>query len=127
MWKRAIGLGGDGHIKRKLSQVAHHFKQRQHERIEKVVPAMMTVGHHTVAATTKDLSVAGMFLFTDVLFQPGADLDIVLMLPKELALPQSSMVCCHGRIVRVETGRFQHGIAAQIERITKLPLAETTS
>ncbi len=98
-------------------------QQRRHNRIPKAIPAMITVGQHTVAATTKDVSIGGMFLFTDVLLRQGADLDIVLMLPKEVGLPESRMVCCHGRIVRVEISRGQHGLAAQIESIANLPLA----
>lgn len=97
--------------------------RRQHDRIQKAIPAMITVGRHTVAATTKDLSLGGMFFFTDVLLLQGTELEIVLMLPKQVGLPESRMVCCHGRIVRVEISHGQPGVAAQIEGIANLPLA----
>jgi hypothetical protein len=93
----------------KLRKMDHRpNKRRRHERVPKTIPAMITVGHHTVAATTKDLSVGGMFLFADVLLRQGADLDIVLMLPKE-----------------VETSHGQCGVAAQIEQIAHLRWRES--
>ncbi|MGI9103850.1 MAG: PilZ domain-containing protein [Terriglobales bacterium] len=95
--------------------------QRRHERISHTVPATVKVGEHTLAGTTKDISVGGLFLFTDVPFRAGSDIEVVLMLPKELGLEKSQMVCCHGRIVRVETSAGQCGIAAEIERIANMP------
>ena len=95
--------------------------RRRHERIKVTVPATVSVEGHTLAATTKDISVGGLFLFTDVPFQAGKDIEIVLMLPKELGLPASAMVCCHGKVVRVEMSGGRCGIAATIERIADLP------
>jgi hypothetical protein len=43
------------------------------------------------------------------------------MLPRELGLEFSQMVCCHGKIVRVEEHDGQYGIAAQIEKIEGMP------
>lgn len=98
-------------------------KRRRHDRFQKAIPAMITVGRHTLAATTKNLSAGGIFLFTDVLVPQGSDVEIVLMWPKEVGLHESGIVCCHGRIVRVETSHGQCGVAAQIERIANLAVA----
>ena len=90
--------------------------RRRHQRIKLTVPATVKVGTHTVAASTKDISVGGMFVFTDTPFREGSDIEIVLMLPKELGFPASDMVCCHGKIVRSEVSPGLYGIAASIEQ-----------
>lgn len=96
-------------------------RRRHHDRIHVAVPATVTAQGHTLAASTRDISVGGLFLFTDVPFQAGADIEIVLMLPRELGLPGSEMVCCHGTVVRVEVEAGRCGIAAKIQRIAELP------
>lgn len=94
--------------------------KRKHKRINVAVPATVTSQGHTLAASTKDISVGGLFLFTDAAFQPGADVEIVLMLPHELGLPANDMVCCHGKVVRVEMSGGHYGIAASIERMSNV-------
>jgi Tfp pilus assembly protein PilZ len=96
-------------------------RRRHHERIHVVVPATVKAQGHTLAASTRDISAGGLFLFTDTPFQAGADIEIVLMLPRELRLPAGEMVCCHGTVVRVEVEAGRCGIAAKIERIAQLP------
>jgi Tfp pilus assembly protein PilZ len=90
--------------------------RRRHERLQVSLPATIKVGNHAVAASTKDISVGGLFVFTDTPFRQGSEIEIVLMLPKELGLPASEMVCCHGKIVRAELSAGRCGIAAEIER-----------
>jgi hypothetical protein len=95
--------------------------RRQHERISVTAPATLSADGHTLGATIKDVSFGGVFLFSDAPFSAGAEVEIVLMLPKELGLPASKMVRCHGRVVRVEGSSGQFGIAAQIMSIIDLP------
>ena len=95
--------------------------RRRHERISVKAPATVSADGHTLAASIKDISIGGLFLFTDAPFQAGKDIEIILMLPKEFGLPSSEMVCCHGKVVRVETSGGRCGIAATIERIADLP------
>jgi hypothetical protein len=57
-----------------------------------------------------------VFVVTDAALREGTDIEVVLMLPKELGLSASEMVCCHGKIVRTETVKGQYGTAATIER-----------
>ena len=94
--------------------------KRKHQRISVAVPATVTAQGHTLAASTKDVSLGGLFLFTDAPFQPGADIQVVLMLPRELGLPASEMVCCHGKVIRVEITGGHYGIAASIERMSNV-------
>lgn len=96
-------------------------RRRRHERIPIAVPATVRAQGHTLAASTRDISIGGLFLFTDAPFQPGAEIEIVLMLPRELGLPSSEMVCCHGTVVRVEVEAGRCGVAATIDRIADLP------
>ena len=84
-------------------------------------PATIRAGQHTLAATTKDISLGGLFVFTDAAFREGTDIEVVLMLSKELGLPTSGMVCCHGKIVRTETAEGQYGIAVTIEQYGAVP------
>jgi Tfp pilus assembly protein PilZ len=97
--------------------------QRRHQRLQVALPATLKVGNHSVAASIRDISVGGLFVFTDTPFREGSEIEIVLMLPKELGLPASEMVCCHGKIVRAELSAGHCGIAAEIERYQAFPQA----
>ena len=97
--------------------------KRKYKRHKTTTPATIRSGGHTLAATTRDVSLGGLFIFTDAALREGADIEVVLMLPKELGLPDSQMVVCHGKIVRSEVVDGQHGIAATIERFQAVPQA----
>jgi PilZ domain len=97
--------------------------KRQYKRHKTSVPATVGLGEHTLIATTRDVSLGGLFIFTDAKLHEGAEIQVVLMLPQELGLPASEMVCCHGKIVRSEIIDGQHGIAATIERFQAVPQA----
>jgi hypothetical protein len=45
------------------------------------------------------------------------------MLPENLGLPLSGMVCCHGRVVRSDSDGGQYGVAVQIDRLAPVPQA----
>jgi hypothetical protein len=96
---------------------------RRYERHEMAAPATIRAGGHTLAATTKDISLGGVFIVTDAALREGTDIEVVLMLPKELGLSAREMVCCHGKIVRSKIKDGQHGIAAKIERFQAVPQA----
>ena len=89
---------------------------RLYERLEMAAPATIRAGGHTLAATTRDVSLGGVFIVTDAALREGTDIEVVLMLPKGLGLTASGMVCCCGKVVRTETMEGQYGIAAKIER-----------
>jgi Tfp pilus assembly protein PilZ len=92
-------------------------ERRSQQRIRISTPATVTDGQHTIAASVKEISSGGFFCVTDARFELGCDIAIVLVLPEGVGLPLTGMVCCHGRVVRVNFGWGQYGIAAQIERI----------
>jgi c-di-GMP-binding flagellar brake protein YcgR len=73
-----------------------------------------------VAAVTRDLSMGGVFLYTDRKITEGSKLEIVLILPAELGLGDKQWACCQASVVRVEDGE-QFGVAATIDRLDMLP------
>jgi hypothetical protein len=99
--------------------------RRRYERIPTTSPATVYAGRRAVAATVKNISLGGVFLFTDAPFNVGRQIDIVLILPKELSPPFSRLVCCHTSIVRVERSSGQFGLAAEVESIADLPPGRT--
>ena len=51
----------------------------------------------------------------------GSQIDLIVMLPEEVGLPVSGMVCCHAHVVRSDSGRGQYGIAVEIDRLAPVP------
>ena len=73
-------------------------------------------------AETRDLSERGLFLFTDLPVEAESELQLILTLPPEITKNTPTLVCCHGKVVRVEKGEKKRtGIAVSIERIEPLP------
>ena len=77
----------------------------------------------SVTAYTRDLSMTGIFLYTDSQILEGSDLEIVLMLPPPFSNGSKQWVCCHASVVRVERSAEdpQIGVAANIRNIASLP------
>jgi hypothetical protein len=82
-------------------------------------------GQQTVEAAgyTRDLSLNGIFLYTEAQIRQGSNLEMVLILPSELTQGEKRWVCCQAAVVRVEKaaegGGF--GVAASIKSIEILP------
>ena len=74
-------------------------------------------------AQTRDLSSAGVFLYTQTNMAEGAELEMVLVLPSELTFGERRWVCCQASVVRVEQASAMggFGIAARIHRFEVLP------
>jgi hypothetical protein len=73
-------------------------------------------------ALTRDLSMGGIFLYTDQRIAEGSKLEIVLILPAELGLGEKQWACCQASVVRVEdSGGPRFGVAATIDRMEVLP------
>lgn len=91
-------------------------ERRSQQRIRFEAPAAVRTGQHAIAASTKDVSDGGLFFFTDVRFEIGIEIDMIVMLPDEAGLPVSGMVCCHGHVVRSSPAGGQYGVAIEIDR-----------
>ena len=77
----------------------------------------------SVTGYTRDLSMSGIFLYTDAQILEGSELEMVLMLPPQLTNGEKQWVCCRASVVRVENGQNekQIGVAANIHNIASLP------
>lgn len=74
------------------------------------------------SALTRDLSSSGIFLYSESAIQPGAKLELVVMLPHELGLGPGGWTLCQASVVRVEQSDGKGiGVAATLDRIDQLP------
>jgi hypothetical protein len=74
-----------------------------------------------LTAETRDVSVSGVFLYIDSKMERGRDVELVMILPTELASGEKCWVCCQSTIARVEEQGPEWGAAAQIRRMDILP------
>jgi c-di-GMP-binding flagellar brake protein YcgR len=94
--------------------------KRASSRISVNVPATVRSKEAEVSAVTRDLSMGGVFLYTDQRITEGSKLEIVLILPAELGLGEKQWACCQASVIRVEDGQ-RFGVAATIDRMDMLP------
>ena len=74
------------------------------------------------AALTRDLSSSGIFLYSESGFEPGAKIELVVMLPDGMGLGPGGWTLCQASVVRVEKSDGKGvGVAAAIDRIDQLP------
>ncbi|MGC2247039.1 MAG: PilZ domain-containing protein [Terriglobales bacterium] len=71
---------------------------------------------------TRDLTSSGIFLYTNSAIEPGAKLELVLMLPPNLGLGPGGWTMCNATVVRIEQSDGKGiGVAATLDRIERLP------
>jgi hypothetical protein len=101
-------------------------ERRRQKRTRIEVPVKIrpqTAGEVELSAQTRDLSSAGIFLYSDAAVEPGAKFELVLMLPPELGLGVEGWTVCQASVVRVEECDGKGlGIAATFDRIEVLPV-----
>ena len=99
--------------------------QRSRQRVPVKLPVSIKSPDGSVQETaeTRDLSTAGVFLYTHSNITEGAEFEMVLVLPAELTFGERRWVCCQASVVRVEEspGAGSFGIAAKISRFEVLP------
>jgi hypothetical protein len=75
-----------------------------------------------LSGTTRDLTSSGIFLYTDSGFEPGAKIELVLMLPPSIELGPGGWTLCQASVIRVEPSAGKGiGVAATFDRIERLP------
>ena len=91
---------------------------RGKRRVKTKVRATVKADSRAVIAETRDISTGGMFLYAEDTFAVGSEIQIVLMLPRELGLVTDRMVCCHATVLCIDPPNKEgrHGIAAMIDR-----------
>jgi hypothetical protein len=99
--------------------------RRARQRFPVHVPVSVKTGNGAVeeATQTRDLSTAGVFVYTNSRMQEGSDLELILVLPPEITFADRRWVCCQASVVRVEenAGQGNYGVAAVIKRFDVLP------
>jgi hypothetical protein len=102
-------------------------ERRTRRRIPVRVPVSISSPQGSVQTSgyTRDLSMSGIFLYTDSQIQQGSELEMVLILPPELTQGEKRWVCCQAAVVRVERGKSPEkggfGVAASIQSMEILP------
>src|ERR1019366_1993400 len=73
-------------------------ERRLRSRIAARLPVSVRSGNENLesAGYTRDLSMSGVFLYTDSQIREGSELEMVLMLPPELTEGERRWVCCQG-------------------------------
>ena len=103
--------------------VSSKAERRSRKRISTRLPVSIQSSQSGPASGhTRDLSISGIFLYTDTRILEGSELELVLMLPPQLTDGEKRWVCCQASVTRVEgspEGRF--GVAAAIRSIATLP------
>jgi hypothetical protein len=70
---------------------------------------------------TRDVSFRGLYFWTKEELEPGAAIEFVLTLPKEITMTRDVKIHCFGRVIRVEGEQQTRGVAARIEHYEFLP------
>ena len=79
-------------------------------------------GEEDQAAETRDLSERGLFIFTKLPMEAASEMELILTLPPDIAPDASGLVCCQGKVVRVEKSKNKRtGVAVAIERMERVP------
>jgi len=93
--------------------------ERRGQRVPWVRPASvkLTKEQRRVLATTRDVSESGAYLVAESRIEIGTEIDLIFVLPPELAAKAQGWVRCQARVVRVEEAgrRGEVGIAAEIK------------
>jgi hypothetical protein len=99
--------------------------RRARQRFPVHVPVSVKTGNGGIqeATETRDLSTAGVFVYTNARMQEGSELELILVLPPEITFSDRRWVCCQASVVRVEenAGQGNYGVAAVIKRFDVLP------
>jgi len=99
-------------------------ERRSRNRVEVRLPVTVKPkdGSAEQIAYTRDLSAQGIFFYSDSKITEGSQLEMVLILPKEITAGERKWVCCQASVVRVEAGTGQgFGVAAVFDRLDVMP------
>jgi PilZ domain len=70
---------------------------------------------------TRDVGFRGLYFTTNAQYEIGSEIEFILTLPKEVTQSGDVNIRCRGRVVRIEPGGENRGVAARIERYEFLP------
>jgi PilZ domain len=98
-------------------------ERRRAERTPIQVPVKVrSQGAPEQSGLTRDLSSSGIFLYSNSPIEPGAKLELVVMLPPGLGPGLAGWTLCQASVVRVERSDGKGiGIAATLDRVDLVP------
>jgi hypothetical protein len=80
---------------------------------------------------TQDLSSRGVFLFTDMAIDAGAEIELILRMPSEITLGENMRVRCRGRVLRIvkppDHAWMREALTESNTKLTAANSAETRS
>ena len=80
---------------------------------------------------TQDLSSRGVFLFTDMAIDAGAEIELTLKMPSEVTLGENMRVRCRGRVLRIvkppDHAWMREALTESNTKLTAANSAETRS
>ncbi len=97
------------------------FWRKEHrslKRFSRFVPIRVRIlgpEPRNVEGITKDVSETGVFLYTDVAVEPGAQVELAFVMPKEVTLTMDMSVHATGRILRVTKSLEKFGVAVAVD------------
>src|SRR5205085_7206247 len=92
-----------------MPETAVKTDQRSMRRFNMQLPVKVVGAGTAAAASTRDVSAKGIFLFLDEGLACDSPIEFTLTLPPEITMTQSIRVNCSGKVVRVENnaqGKF---------------------
>ena len=100
-------------------------ERRTSRRFTMTLPLSVKTGGDEGAAAqrgeTRDVSFRGLYFMIDSALEPGAPIEFVLTLPKEITMAGDVRIRCFGQVIRVDDQDGRRGVAARIERYEFLP------
>ena len=101
------------------------IERRASRRFNMTLPLTVRAGGSDEAierqGQTRDVSFRGLYFWIDADLAPGAAIEFVLTLPREITMAGDVYIRCHAEIVRVEPHNSRRGVAARIDRYEFLP------
>ena len=98
-----------------MPETAVKTDQRSMRRFNMQLPVKVVGAGTAAAASTRDVSAKGIFLFLDHDIAPDTAIEFTLTLPPEVTMTQSMRVKCSGTVIRVERDhRGKFGVAALV-------------
>ncbi len=65
---------------------------------------------------TRDVSSRGVYMYLETEIVPGAAIEFVMTLPREVTLAEPIRVRCIGKVLRVEKAEQEQGVAVAIDK-----------
>ena len=104
--------------------MANASERRTSRRFNMSLPLSVRLSNEAGAekrGETRDVSFRGLYFLMDSQLEPGAAIEFVLTLPKEITMAGDVHIRCFGQVVRVDDHDGRRGVAARIERYEFLP------